>query len=232
MTWNDRTTGPKPLAPPFADRFFGDDCQARIDAMRGGPTGPLMHCSICDVPMTRTDLGAHVACLGIRAEPYAMDGPRISEAELLLSAAFSAGTARAIREAEEARAAEAAKAAMPAPELTDDAGQSPEMFEPDLDTQRRITKEIRRSRPCRLCRRPMVVSDLHWRDAHFICEEAERQGVTFADVYALQPQAGVKGRKSRDLANVIWSTTTDDAERHWTDWAAAMAALNEGDTDR
>lgn len=225
--------------PPFPDRWVGEELQRRIEAFRGGVRTELMACSVCGGMMIPCSLGGHARCLGVESVQEPMPGPRLI-GDFLQSAVAELGRQTAINDSAAAKAAAAALEAMP----VQPAGPEPELpaalFEPDLDTQRRIAKALSGAPKCRICRKPMHTGAYAWsgdrdgdlggdpRPAHFICAEAEARGVEIDEVYALQPHGRVKGRKSRDLANVIWATTVDETERHWTDWAAAVATPDEG----
>lgn len=224
---------PEGLEPPFPDRFTGDELQARIDGIRGNVASRLIDCSVCGGRMIENRHGWHLGCLGRASTQEPLEGPRIA-GDWIDGPIGANGRQRAVDDAAAARAAEAAKAAMPA--ALAQLVQPTVVLEPDLDTQRRITKQLRAAPKCRICRKPMLTAPLGWstagdNGAHFICAEAERQGVPIDEIVALQPHGRVKGRKGRDLADVIWSTTVDETEKHWTDWAAAMAALEREDTE-
>lgn len=211
--------------PPFPDRFTGVELQARIDGIRGEGITRLIDCSVCGSRMIANPLGGHATCLGLVSTQTPLDGPRIA-GDWIDGPIGAHGRQRAADDAAAAKAAELLKAAMP------DRPQTPEppptILEPDVDTQRRITKAMRSAPKCRICRKPMVATPYGDDGAHFICAEAEREGVEPDEIVALTPHGRVKGRKGRDLANVIWATTVDEAEKHWTDWGAAVASLDGG----
>jgi hypothetical protein len=219
------------------DRFVGEELQRRIEAFRGGVRTELMACSVCGGMMPPCSLGGHARCLGVESVQEPMPGPRLI-GDFLQSAVAELGRQTAIDDAAAAKAAEAALAAMPVQPAGPEPAPPP-ILEPDLDTQRRIAKAMSGATKCAICRKPIATgayaltysaTDLvgNPKPAHFICAEAEAQGVEVDEVYALQPHGKVNGRKGRDLANVIWATTVDETERHWTDWAAAVATPDEG----
>jgi hypothetical protein len=226
---------PRPRRLPVwhaPDRFVGEDLQRRIEDIRGGSRAVLVPCSVCGQQMFPSSLGGHARCLGV--EP--LEGPRLI-GDFLASAVANLGRRAAADDAEKARAAEAAKAAMPEPPPVPEQELPAVMFEPDPDARRRMTKALGGAPKCRICRKPMHTGAYDWsgrdlggdpRPAHFVCAEAEAQGVDVDDVYALSPHGGKVKARGRDLANVIWATVVDETERHWTDWAAAVATPEEG----
>lgn len=216
---------PTPLREWHApDRWTGVELQARIDALRGNATR-LIDCSVCGGRMIANPHGGHATCLGLASPQTPLEGSRIA-GDWIDGPIGARGRQRAADDAAAAKAAELLKAAMP------DRPQAPEpaptILEPDVDTQRRIAKAMQDAPKCRICRKPILTADPDWSGSHerehFICAEAERQSVELADIVALTPHGGVNGRKGRNLADVIWETTVAEAEKHWTDWAAAIAA--------
>lgn len=216
------------------DRFVGEELQRRIEDIRGGSRTELVPCSVCGQQMFPSSLGGHARCLGVESEQEPPEGPRLI-GDFLASAVADLGRQAAADDAEKARAAEAVKAAMPAAPPVPEQELPAAVFEPDLDARRRITRALSGAMRCRLCRKPIhSVADWSGRDlggdpmpTHFICAEAEAQGVDVDDVYALKPHGGKVKARGRDLANVIWATV-DETVRHWTDWAAAVATPEEG----